>query len=224
VNKSHEDISRSDRFPSIHIVTNDHVLADPRFLTKAIDVLDATGELGALHLRGRTIQAAHLYDLAATLCALSPTPEVFINDRVDIAAAVGASGAQLGARSLPVAQAREILGRGPAIGYSAHSAAEAAAAATDGANFILLGTIYRSASHPDQAPAGPELIAETAQRCALPLIAIGGITADKVREVQAAGASGVAVIGAIWNARDPVQAAREFAKLMTRETRRLEDF
>jgi len=166
----------------------------------------------ALHLRTRQLSAHALYDLAEQLITAGRTP-VFINDRVDIAAAVGAEGVQLGARSLPIPEARKVLGAGPAVGYSAHSADEAAAAQADGANFVLLGTIYRSATHPEREPAGPALIADAAQRCTIPIIAIGGVTLEKVREVQAAGASGVALIRAVWEAPAPVQALRDFAKL-----------
>jgi thiamine-phosphate diphosphorylase len=201
-------------FPSLHLITDDRVLSRPDFLPIALEILQSLESRVALHLRAHELPAARIFDLAATFCGHDPRPNVFINDRIDIAAAVGAAGVQLGARSLPIQQAHAILGPAAAIGYSAHSAEEAAKAEADGANFLLLGTIYRSQSHPDVTPAGPDLIAQTVRRCALPVFAIGGVTREHVPEVHAAGAHGVAVIRAIWDARDPVQAAQEFAKLL----------
>jgi thiamine-phosphate pyrophosphorylase len=140
---------------------------------------------------------------------------VIVNDRVDIAAATNAAGAQLSARSLSISAARAILGPNAAIGYSAHALAEAERAEAEGANFLLLGTIYHTESHPEIVPAGIDLVASTARRCGIPILAIGGVTPERVPELRAAGAAGVAVIRAVWDARDPVHAAHELAKLLT---------
>jgi thiazole tautomerase (transcriptional regulator TenI) len=100
------------------------------------------------------------------------------------------------------------------IGYSAHTPEEAVQAQAEGANFVLVGTIYRSDSHPERTPAGLDLIQQAAQVCEIPIVAIGGVTADRISELRAAGADGVAVISAVWDARDPVQAARELVRLL----------
>ena len=91
------------------------------------------------------------------------------------------------------------------IGRSVHSLKEAEAAAGEGADFLVVGGIYASASHPDRTPAGLALVRETV-RLGLPVIAIGGLDAARSAEVRDAGAYGVAAIGALWRAPDPAAA------------------
>jgi thiamine-phosphate diphosphorylase len=124
--------------------------------------------------------------------------------------AVRAGGVQLGARSLPVTEARRLLGAGARIGYSAHGALEAAEAAVDGADFVLMGTIYGSASHPATRPAGIDGLRRCVERAGVPVVAIGGITPDRLTPVAAAGAAAAAVLGGVWRERDPVAAAAAY--------------
>jgi thiamine-phosphate diphosphorylase len=135
-----------------------------------------------------------------------------VNDRVDIALAARADAVQLGARSLPIPAVRAMGGL--TIGYSAHSAAEAAAAERDGADFVFAGSIYPTASHPGIMPGGLALLEATVAACAIPVLAIGGMTHERVPGVLEMGAHGVAVISAVWHAADPVLAAEQFAKLL----------
>jgi thiazole tautomerase (transcriptional regulator TenI) len=116
---------------------------------------------------------------------------------------------QLGRRSIAIEHARRLLRPGTRIGASVHSVGEAFRAADDGADFVLLGTIYASASHPEQAGAeqgGVSRVTEVTSRIRLPVIAIGGITPSRVGEVMAAGAWGAAVLGGVWRAANPVAA------------------
>jgi thiamine-phosphate diphosphorylase len=124
---------------------------------------------------------------------------------------VRANGVQLGARSLAVSDARALLGAGARIGRSVHGVEEAVGAEADGADFALLGTIFESASHPGRAAAGPSLVSDAVAGAALPVIAIGGITPERVAAVAAAGAHGVAVLGGVWRAADPAAAAAMYA-------------
>jgi thiamine-phosphate diphosphorylase len=129
---------------------------------------------------------------------------VFISGRVDIAAAVGAQGVQLGAADLMPADARRVLPRGW-IGRSVHTVEEAGVAVEEGADFLVVGSIYKTASHPDREPAGPGLVTRIA-KLGLPVIAIGGITPERVAELKDAGAYGVAAIRSLWHAADPAGA------------------
>jgi thiamine-phosphate diphosphorylase len=138
-----------------------------------------------------------------------------VNDRIDIAAAAGADAIQIGVKSLPVPLARKITPASMRVGYSAHSAEEAAAAQRDGADFILAGTIFPSKSHPDAEPAGLGMLDACVSACSIPVYAIGGVTLERVADVVRTGADGVAVMRAVWNAPDPVQAAGQFAKILT---------
>lgn len=200
-------MNRGATHTPIHVVTDDAVVGRPDFLATARAILALPGI--RLHLRAHTLSGATFFELAAALKA----PNLIINDRVDSALAAGAAAVQLGARSLPVAEVRRIA-PALAIGYSAHAAGEARAAEAAGAEFVVIGTIYPSASHPGQAAAGLRLIEECRQQCAGPLIAIGGVTRERVSEVRAAGADGVAIIRAVWDAPDPVQAAAEFVNML----------
>ena len=199
--------------PRLHLVTNDVVLQQPAFFNSATQIIDRLADRVALHIRGASTTAALRYDLAVRLRDQNDAAPIIINDRVDIALAANAHGVQLGARSIEVRDARRLLGK-KWIGYSAHDAAEAANAVAEGADWIFAGSIYPTATHPDAAPAGPALITGCARSCVAPILAIGGITAERVAEVRAAGAYGVAVIRAVWSARDPVQAAEQFARLL----------
>lgn len=198
--------------PRLHLVTDDDVLARPDFMPCAHALMEALGAAGALHLRAHRLSAAALYALAAELApaALRTGSLLLINDRVDIALAVR-TGAHLRAGSLPVRDARRLLHHAP-LGCSTHGAAEAALAEAEGADYVFLGTIYASASHPAGAPAGPQLIAAVAPGSGVPVIAIGGLSCERVAEVLGLGAYGVAVIGGVWQAADPCTAARAYVE------------
>jgi thiamine-phosphate diphosphorylase len=195
--------------PRLHLVTDDDVLAQPSFAATAEAVLARCGPEAALHLRGHGTTAAARFALGERLAAaaLRTGAWLLVNDRVDIAMAVRANGVQLGVRSLPVRDARALLGAGARIGFSVHSALEALDAVSDGADFVVMGTIYASLSHPGELPVGPASLQECARRAGVPVIAIGGISAERVAEVTAAGAHGIAVLSAVWHAPDPPRAA-----------------
>ncbi|MDQ3139002.1 MAG: thiamine phosphate synthase, partial [Gemmatimonadota bacterium] len=114
-------------------------------------------------------------------------------------------GVQLGGGDLAPADARRVFGRGW-IGRSVHGSEEAKAAVAEGADFLVVGNVYETASHPGRPAAGIELV-RAAVALGRPVIAIGGIDAARAREAHAAGAYGVAAIAALWWAADPAAAA-----------------
>jgi thiamine-phosphate pyrophosphorylase len=95
------------------------------------------------------------------------------------------------------------------VGRSVHSAALAVRAEREGVDYVIAGSIYQSETHPDRAPSDLMLIADTVNAVSMPVVGIGGITADRVQQVMAAGASGIAVVSAILAADSPEEAARE---------------
>jgi thiamine-phosphate pyrophosphorylase len=200
------------RTPRLHLVTDDAVLADPAFEERAGAVLERCGRAAALPPRGHATTAARRHALGERLAAaaLRSGAWLLVNDRIDIAMAVRANGVQLGAASLPVPEARALLGAGGRIGYSAHGVLEVVQAEIDGADFVLVGTIFGSRSHPGRDAAGVELLEGCHARCRLPIMAIGGITPARVPAVARAGAHGVAVLGGIWHVPDPAAAAEEY--------------
>lgn len=172
--------------------------------------LAVEGGATVVQLRENDLPTRELYDLAITLRAvLRGRALLLVNDRVDVALAAGADGVQLPERGLPGKAVREIAGEACILGRSVHSADSAVHAEAESADFVLVGTIYATASKPEQTPAGVELVRAAVQAVRVPVVAIGGVTAENAGELIEAGASGVAVIGAIMDADDPKQAAAE---------------
>lgn len=135
---------------------------------------------------------------------------LIINDRVDIALAVGADGVHVGSEDMPVAAARGLMGEAAIIGASVATAAEAAAAAAAGASYVSAGAIFRTGSKSDAGePIGLEPVRQIRARVAVPVLAIGGIDRDNVGAVIEAGADGVAVIAAVAEAADMVAATED---------------
>ena len=168
------------------------------------------GGVGLVQLRAKDLPGGRLLSLAEELKrAIDGRAVLLVNERVDVAVAVGADGVQLGEEALPVAAARKLLPQGALVGRSVHSADGAADAALAGADFLLAGSMFATGSHPGAAPAGPGLMREAAARCDAPLVGIGGITPGNLGEVVAAGAAGVAVIRSILGSSDPQAAAEE---------------
>jgi len=192
--------------PRLHAVTDAEVLAAPDFGVRAAAIA-AAGSAVALHARDRAAGGAALARAAARLLALARPAEaaVFVSGRPDVAAALGAQGVQLAAEDLAPADARRILPAGW-IGRSVHTEAEAVVAVDEGADYLLVGNVYQTASHPGRPAAGLGLV-RAAAALGRPVIAIGGIDAARAEAVREAGAWGVAAIAALWRAPDPAAAA-----------------
>jgi thiamine-phosphate pyrophosphorylase len=169
-----------------------------------------------VQLREKDLPGSSLLELALAIKeAIADRALLVVNERVDVAHAAGASGVQLGEDALPTANARDIMGPDSIIGRSVHSVAGADEAVAQGADFLIVGTMYSTRSHPGATPAGPELMRQISRLCDLPLLGIGGINESNLGEVLAAGASGVAVITRILDASDPEAAARKLKQAMS---------
>jgi thiamine-phosphate pyrophosphorylase len=132
---------------------------------------------------------------------------LFVNDRVDVAVAAQARGIHLPSAGLPIAVTREMVGPSMLIGRSTHGAAEALAAHADGADYVFLGPIWETPSHPGAPGLG---IPAIRQASGARVIAIGGITPERIGPCLDAGAWGVAAISALWLAEDVAAAAEAF--------------
>lgn len=168
------------------------------------------GGAHAVQIREKDLSTAELYELAATLHAvLRGRALLVVNDRIDVALAVGADGVHLPERSLPGKLARDVASAACIIGRSVHSVEAAVTAEEEGADYVQVGTIFETASKPGRPAAGLTLMREIRDAVSIPIIAVGGIDAGNAAAVIAAGADGIAVIGAIMDADDPRQAARD---------------
>ena len=146
-----------------------------------------------LQLRMPSSSTADLEREAWKLVASSPVP-VVISSRGDVALACDAAGVHLPERDIPVHDARRLLGE-RLIGRSVHSRESAVAAEQDGADYVVYGPVWPSASHPGAVPVGVDALAEVAHAVRIPVLAIGGIDEERVAECLRAGAAGCAAIG-----------------------------
>jgi thiamine-phosphate pyrophosphorylase len=188
--------------------------------SRLADVVAAAIDAGvrAVQLREPSMTARELAACCARLQPLLAAVDglLFVNDRVDVAAAGCCDGAQVGHRSLPPAAARRALGPGRWLGVSAHDAGELAAAAAAGADFALLSPVWPTASKPGAAGLGVAGAAALTAAAALPVLWLGGVTAARVAAVAALPAAqrprGFAAIGAVFAAREPAAAAAELLR------------
>ena len=197
--------------PRLHAITDERIARRPDLGDIARELATGGGADLALHARGHTLTGLEHYELAVRLSD-SPSVRLFINDRLDIALAVDAEGVQLTPGSLSPEEARRLSARWW-IGRSVHNLAEAEAAQAGGADYLLAGPVFPTATHPDRAPLGLGALREIVG-LGLPVIAIGGVTARNAREVREAGAHGVAAIRALWDATEPAAAARQMLEAL----------
>lgn len=200
--------------PALCLVT-DRRVCPPDELPGRVAVAVAGG-VDIVQLRDKEASGAALMDLANALVRVAGEAAiVLVNERADVAFASGAHGVQLGEAAMPTGAVRPILPEGSIIGRSVHSVDGAVRTEKTGADFLLVGTMFATRSHPGEEPSGPGLLERIrAAGVQSPLLAIGGITADNVAQVMQAGADGAAVITAILASADPERAASRIKSAM----------
>lgn len=182
---------------SIYLVTDEACLHG-RPLLECVEEALAAG-VTLVQYRAKAADGGVLYAEACRLKELCDKYSVplIINDRLDIALAVGAAGVHLGQDDLPCAVARRLLGEDFIIGVSAHNPAEAVQAVSDGADYLGCGAVFGTATKHDVAKLGLENLRAIRKAVAVPMVGIGGITADNYAEVLATGADGAAIVSGI---------------------------
>ena len=177
-------------------------------LLRRLQVCVAAG-LRAFQLREKASFARQLAVFAPRLRRILPPDKgvVLINDRLDVCLAADFDGVQLGHGSLAVRQARHMLGPQPWIGRSVHDERELVEAEEGGADFVLVSPVYavRKRGMPNSAPLGLVGLRRLCQRSSLPVLALGGIQAERVDELLEQGVHGIAVLSAIAKSDDPRQ-------------------
>ena len=194
-----------------------YVILDPSMITRRslVDGLKEVAAAGARlfqyrdkHASGREAYriATELRDAAADAGAL-----FVVNDRCDLALAVGADGVHLGQQDLPVRLARAIMGADKLIGLSTHTAAQVTEATAQGADYIGFGPIFATGTKANHEPVvGIDGLRQVRALTTLPIFAIGGVTVETAESLIDTGADGLAVISAIWKDGDPDRAVRQF--------------
>ena len=196
-----------------------HVITDTRGGRDPISTVRAALEAGApvIQVRAKELTGPALYELAgqvADLCAAAGALCV-VNDRPDVAAAVDAGGVHVGADDLPIPAARHMLGSSRVVGATARDPATARAHEAAGASYLGVGPAYATATKRGlPTPLGPEGVGAVADAVRIPVVAVAGVTAARVRELVDAGAFGVAVIGAISEAADPAKATEALLRAL----------
>jgi thiamine-phosphate pyrophosphorylase len=199
-------------------------LVTDRAQTRERDLVDVVREclgagLQAVQLREKDLGAADLAVLGRRLrdATHAAAARLVVNDRVDVALAVDADAVQRTSTSLSIGDIRAVAGQRLRIGASVHSLAEALDAERAGADWIVFGPIFDTPSKRRfGAPQGLAALRSVTGQVRLPVVAIGGITPERVSDVLAAGATGVAVISAILSADSPGKVTREFLAALDR--------
>jgi thiamine-phosphate pyrophosphorylase len=187
-----------------------------RELTAVVAECLAAG-LPAVQVREKDLGAAELAALCRSLRALTRDhgARLIVNDRVDVALAVGADGVQRTHASLVIDDIRAVAGGRLAIGASVHSLEDALDAERRGADWIVFGPLYDTPSKRSWgAPQGVDRLAKLTAAVRTPVVAIGGITPERVSAVRAAGAAGVAAIAAILDTASPADATKRFLDML----------
>lgn len=201
-------------YPCLCLVTDSGVCPPDELPGRAAAAV--IGGVDIVQVRDKEMAGGELLERVRALRRSLPSGALLlVNERADVAVAAGADGVQLGEAAMPTASVRLIAGDDATIGRSVHSVESAVAAANDGADFLLVGTMFATRSHPGEEPSGPGLIERIRSAgVETPLMAIGGITAANVGQVMEAGATGAAVITAILGSDDPGLAAERLKSAM----------
>ncbi len=208
----HPRSARRARVCGLYVITDESLAPGRSHLELARAAL--AGGARVIQLRDKRRDAGELLPAAREIGALCRAANALfiVNDRVDLALAAEADGVHLGQTDLPVPVARRLLGEERLVGVSVEDPEQVRQAERDGADYLGVGAIYGSTTKLDAGGAvGLEQLRRFAAETRLPLVAIGGITLDRIPEVRAAGARSVAVISAVAGAPDPEQAARALA-------------
>ncbi|GAB7387199.1 thiamine phosphate synthase [Bacillaceae bacterium] len=168
--------------------------------------------IDAFHLREKERTAAELLTWGETLARRLPREKLIVNDRLDVALALRARGVHLAHHSLPPSVARPLTSQ--LIGASVHSVEEAIEKAQQGADYLLFGHVFATPSKPGLPPKGIGALRQVVEAVGLPVLAVGGITAENLPEVLQTGCAGVAVISSVLHSPSPGEAAKRFRELL----------
>lgn len=168
-----------------------------------------------VQLREKSLTQADFLQEAKTLAALCARFQIpfLINDNLEIALACNADGVHVGQDDMDPQKARALLGPGKILGVSAHTVDQALAAEKTGADYLGVGAVFSTATKQDAASVPLETVREICQAVSIPVVAIGGISADNILSLQNSGVVGAAVVSALFAAEDIFSAAQNLSRL-----------
>ena len=210
-------VSARPAIPRLHLITN-RALCDARGQL-AIVADAARAGVGAVQLREKDLESAALVREATSLKEVLGATPLIVNGASGVALAAGAAGVHLPGDGGTIAVARAALGPTALIGRSVHTVDEARSAAAEGADYLIVGTIFATASKPGRAPAGLPFVTAVARAVTIPIVAIGGIDEGNVAATLTAGAWGVAVMSGVLSAPEPGAAVRRLRAIIEKENR-----
>ena len=194
----------------LHVITDTTI--QPRFTHAQLAEFAIQGGADTIQFRQKNGTTRELVDIAQQMqeiCNIHNIP-LIVNDRADIAQAVGAIGTHFGQDDMPVAIGRRFLSSETIIGASARTEDKILEAISEGADYIGYGPIYKTSSKSDaEKPKGLEGLQRMCEIASCPVIAIGGITINTASDVIQAGAHGIAVISAVCGQQDPAKATQD---------------
>lgn len=193
---------------SIYLVTDEDCLKGKNLLEAVEEALQ--GGVTVVQYRAKQAEGREMFQKATELKRLCDSYKVplIINDRLDVAMAVGAAGVHVGQSDFPCAEARRLLGENYVIGVSAHNPQEALQAVADGADYLGCGAVFGSATKNNVGTLGLENLRAIRQAVQLPMVGIGGVTSENYQLVLETGANGAAIVSGILAA----EAIRERVK------------
>lgn len=200
----------------LYLITDRNLLTPHSSLLTAVEEA-LKGGVKAVQLREKDLRTRDLLEMAYKMREMTKkyNAKFFVNDRVDVALAVGADGVHLGQQSIPAEAVRRIAHNKLMVGASTHSIEEAISADKQGADFITLGPVFETPSKMKYGkPVGVDLLREAKEKISIPVFAIGGIKEDKVSDVIKAGADGIALVSGIFGASQIKEKTDGFMRLL----------
>ena len=201
---------------SVYLVT-DRDLLKGRKLTEVIEEA-ILGGTSIVQLREKYASSLEFYEVAKEVKKITDKYNVplIINDRIDIALAIDASGVHLGQSDIPCSIARKILPKGKIIGVSAHNLKEAEKALKDGADYLGCGAVFNTSTKKDVTTLSYEGLKEITDNINIPIVAIGGINENNIITLKGSGINGVAVVSSIIG-KENVKGASEKLKELVKK-------
>ena len=198
---------------SVYLVTDRRNKTDDEFLNIIEEAIK--GGTTIVQLREKTASTKEFYDLALKVKEITSRYGVplLINDRIDIALAVGSDGVHIGQDDMPADIAREIIGEDKILGVSASTVEEAKKAEIDSADYIGSGAVFPTSTKDDADSVSKEELKEIVDSIDIPVVAIGGITVENASTLKGSGIAGVSVVSAIMSAEDPKEASEKLKEI-----------